>query len=29
MEDVTPTEEEEGSVMDPAFLMGGSSDKKE
>jgi hypothetical protein len=26
---VTPTEEEEGSVMDPAFLMGGSSDKKE
>ena len=29
MEDVTPTEGEEGSVMDPAFLMGGSSDKKE
>jgi len=26
---VTPTEGEEGSVMDPAFLMGGSSDKKE
>jgi len=29
IEDVTPSADEEGSVMDPAFLMGGGSDKKE
>jgi tripartite ATP-independent transporter DctM subunit len=29
IEDVTPSADEEGSVMDPAFLMGGGADKKE
>ena len=29
IEDVTPSADEEGSVIDPAFLMGGGSDKKE